>query len=472
MSISTTDYFHLDKQLFANEGAFDPILDRDTQLFINPSLVKKSRAPELKDSYNRVLSHFSKLITLLAESQGEDENWTAAMEGFKFAEVAGLGLGYSKNRTSGAIVSDSLKAGALSSVRRMVQAGIRDPECFEVSMFLSAGLGPDRLGDMIASIIKTDLYQYSSRIFHNCGIDSTTLRIRWKDFRLPVHPYAKDGRTPVILIPRDILSPLESTRMGYLGEASKDIAKILKSVAKRLYAANKKARIKTRIGKAQIFDSILSHPPELQALLKQYVRIDSSPYNLTVDSRGITRWYENGKALAEEFPLPQPRPAIPVLDFALLVCDHFKRAIEDRGAARFLYNDDHIVMNEKYAHNLLRQSASLYCELLDVNLGHESDHGVGSSDFVFSRGKGKVIVEIKLTKDNALARHFANQVDVYCRAEGHAPGIVLVIDVAAPNAERNLELLLKRYPTRIIHNGRIQYFLIDGHPRKSASQRS
>lgn len=81
MPKSLTQHLEVDKEDFDDTGAFDPILDLDTQLFIDPVLLRTTTVPELANSHERLRNHFSKIIQVLAQSKKKrDRLWRAAAD--------------------------------------------------------------------------------------------------------------------------------------------------------------------------------------------------------------------------------------------------------------------------------------------------------------------------------------------------------------------------------------------------------
>jgi hypothetical protein len=228
MTISITDHFHLNKEAFGRSGAFDAILDEDTPLFINPSLLKKTTIPELTNSYETVLEHFRHLIKILEQSSKKgDAAYKDAFAFFKYNEAPEICLGHGKQNTAGERHGTWIKERILSTVRDMVQAGIKEPETFEVAAWLAPQMGPDRVSDMLASISRNSLRSYSTRVFKESGLK--TKRFQWKDGFLPAHPFLKkeDG-SPVELhlVPAEILSSSVAARTD-LQQLTADLRRIV-----------------------------------------------------------------------------------------------------------------------------------------------------------------------------------------------------------------------------------------------------
>ncbi|KGT47783.1 MULTISPECIES: hypothetical protein [Acinetobacter] len=65
MTISFSDSYGIDTDLFTALGALDPILNIDTRLFIDPLLVRNTKIPEFKNSTLKIEEYFQKILTLL-----------------------------------------------------------------------------------------------------------------------------------------------------------------------------------------------------------------------------------------------------------------------------------------------------------------------------------------------------------------------------------------------------------------------
>jgi hypothetical protein len=100
MALSAGDFLHIPPSKFANTGAFDPVLDVDSLLFLDPLLLRKTRVPEFKGSYAKLEGRFKGIGKLLKHSKrAGDAFWRQAERKFAFPEVEGLCIGYSQKGT-------------------------------------------------------------------------------------------------------------------------------------------------------------------------------------------------------------------------------------------------------------------------------------------------------------------------------------------------------------------------------------
>lgn len=110
MPISFTDAFKIDKDTFDATGAFDPILDVDSKLFIDPALLEKTQCKEFLYARNEMEHYFSGIIALLKHSQVKgDRFWKRADKELCFTEIRGTCLGYSEKSIDGNGIGPNLR---------------------------------------------------------------------------------------------------------------------------------------------------------------------------------------------------------------------------------------------------------------------------------------------------------------------------------------------------------------------------
>jgi hypothetical protein len=114
-----TDRFRIDKALLKDRGAFDPILNADTPLFIDPLLLAQSAHEEMRAAHATWRDHFVSIIDLLAATRARgDVAWRNADRLFVASEFKGTCLGYGKGSIEGSGIGPELKGRLLSTVNR------------------------------------------------------------------------------------------------------------------------------------------------------------------------------------------------------------------------------------------------------------------------------------------------------------------------------------------------------------------
>lgn len=78
---------------------------------------------------------------------------------FKPLEINGINLGFSESK-HGAAFGEKLRKQVISDAFDIVKKGILYPEVFQLVSLFEENIGPDRLSDMISTIIYPDIVAY------------------------------------------------------------------------------------------------------------------------------------------------------------------------------------------------------------------------------------------------------------------------------------------------------------------------
>ena len=184
----------------------------DIPLGIDPFLLFKSRNPEYRNLHDIVLNVFNAGVQAVRSGTLHD-----ARELLRFPEVPEIGLGYARASRRGSGVGTYLTELIVDTLVGSPQLQERGFRHVEEMQLLSVGIGPDRVSDIVANILKRFLIEYTQRqceIWHlptRTGVPlshiynhSTGL---WEDSHenLPVSDV--DG-TPFLLVPRRLVRVL------------------------------------------------------------------------------------------------------------------------------------------------------------------------------------------------------------------------------------------------------------------------
>ena len=184
----------------------------DIPLCIDPFLLFKSRDPILSALHLTILRAFNHGIDLIRKGQASE-----VRNLFDFPEAAEIGFGYTKKSKRGSGVGGFLSeliTETLTDSPALLERGIRH---IEEMQLVSVGIGPDRVSDMAANLLKKFLIEYTQKQCEIWGIPlSSGVPIEhvfdpegfsWSDgyFDLPVSPY--DG-SPILFVPRRIVRTL------------------------------------------------------------------------------------------------------------------------------------------------------------------------------------------------------------------------------------------------------------------------
>jgi hypothetical protein len=205
------------KPLLTNVSQYEvdfviPRVGVDVPVGIDPFLLFKSRDPQLRGLHDIIIEVFRSGVARIREGRIAE-----ARELFQFPEVAEIGLGYTRRSKRGSGLGTYLSGLILDTLQGspdMLDRGIRH---IEEMQLISMGIGPDRVSDIAASIIKSFLVEYTQK---QCAIWGLTMKqgvpVRhlfdsqthtWGDgyFDLPISPI--DG-SAILLVPRRIVRAL------------------------------------------------------------------------------------------------------------------------------------------------------------------------------------------------------------------------------------------------------------------------
>ena len=148
-----------------DEEWFNPILHQDTLLFIDPFSVFKSQDELFKDSYSEIMYFFQQAFELIAHSGGLESHlsYKKAKNMLMFPEVNSICLGYS-NTQHGSGTGLKWSKTLTHNISRLIAKGVTHISHFEELGIFCEGIGPDRLSDMTANLLKTRLIAYTQKI--------------------------------------------------------------------------------------------------------------------------------------------------------------------------------------------------------------------------------------------------------------------------------------------------------------------
>jgi hypothetical protein len=203
--------------LLSNISQYDvdfviPRVGVDVPVGIDPFLLFKSRDPEYRKLHETLIDTFN--VGIDAIRRGE---FAEASRIFDFPEVSAIGLGYTRGSKRGSGVGAHLARLIIETVAGSPGLQERGIKHVEEMQLVSAGIGPDRISDITANILKRFLIDYTQK---HCAIWNLQVRSgipvqhiynrssrQWEDSYedLPVSPV--DG-APILLVPRRLVRVL------------------------------------------------------------------------------------------------------------------------------------------------------------------------------------------------------------------------------------------------------------------------
>lgn len=469
MPKSLSDVLGIQSSDLTDRDAFDPVLDRDTRLFIDPHLLKHCEVEEFLESYEKLQKHFLTIGKLLATSDNKnDPFWKKADKMMRWPEVKGLCIGYASKGTAGSGIGPALRDRLLTTAKIIIDKGKTDPEIFELVGLFEEDFGPDRISDMTANVIRDDLCVFTKRVLSDLDIDVSDYLDIDNSTGLPINPETNE---PIYLVPqyllRDLPVAFDWSNMDKVAAHNDDLRK---EVNELIGSSWREATHSLK--KSEIKEAVLNYPDLIDELIEMYVSKKAQPYDFLFDRSGEYIWYPATKKITKENPLDLSLSDTPSIDevekMVLAICEKFKSLIENNGLYELLYNADESLKHEKAAQLLFYGVAESYCETNKLMIARESDAGRGPVDFKFGNNfENSVLVELKKsTNTSGLKKGIQKQLPEYMKAEKSKRAIYLVIDVGYTKAAigRLQEI------NRMVGNASIKIIHVNGNPQVSASK--
>jgi hypothetical protein len=465
--VSFTEHFKVPPEVLEAAGAFDPILNADSRLFIDPLLLASSTAGEAQQAARRLRKHFEDVVRLLSASkQSDDLAWRTARRLMRYREVAATCLGYGKS-TSGNALGRQMTEKLLRTAKEMIDLGVVDPEIFALLPFLEENVGPDRVSDITTNIILPDLAAFTQRLLAEQSVPVVPHVVRSGTYCLPTNPF---GTGPVLLVPSDILRalPIATDWDGVAAAAAHNealrnrvnlhIAEIMKSHAERDKTI---VRAQARASKEA-----------LETLLDAVRAVPRESYDMAGDPLGISIVAKLA-GIAQDYPLSLAlgRAASPeaIWEIVKSIVEQFRHLVEDRDLWRLLWHGNK-PRKESAAQMLLFVVASSYCSANNLDLTPEAETGRGPVDFKISAGgHGRFLVEVKLSTSSRLLSGYTTQLELYKKGEAVERALYLVVDVGELG-DKDQKLLDLRAKALAEKKAASEVTFVNAQPRPSASK--
>lgn len=461
MPIRLSTVLGVTREQLEKKGVFDSTIDFDSRLHLDPSLLSSCKILEFAQAGSKVATYFNSILTLLNQSKSEgDVLWRAALKRLTFGEGLNSGLGYSEKGTDGSGIGPEIAARILRTAKEIIDAGVIDPAIFDLVPLLEAGIGPDRISDMMSMILAEEFQSYSSRIATELGVTI---------------PVASNGKQ-IVFVPKHFLSDLP------VAEQWEDIqvaAAYNEGVREAISAIINKSwkQIAKEYSKRDLKRLLIENPDLLKELLAQYKNRPGNGYDFVLDHLGILLWDTVGRETARRNPLDlskyQKVTEENVLEVVTSICDQYQKLIEHNALVDSLYDSNGDRRPERFAQLLFFAVADSYCQAHGLDLNREINAGSGALDFKVSHGLAKVNVEIKYSSNPKLVEGYEKQLPAYNKAEGvkdqHSLYLVLKVN-------KNQELKLKKISGIIDDRTRRgmpypKFKVIDAIKKPSASKR-
>lgn len=459
-------------QQLENEGVFDGFVDIDSQLHVDPSLLKNIDIVEFKDSDEAFNEYFKNILTLIKNYKSEnDALYNEAWKRLQFKEEGSTALGYAKKGTHGSAIGPKLAKNILKTAKQIIDAGVDDPVIFELVGVIEDKIGADRISDMTISILFDRFLKYTERVAKELNVNTSQFSIRDVGYSLP-----KDSTNNsfILFLPKKLLNGLPVASDWSEIDIVCAYNSALRSKLNKIIGKSWKSAT-TRCTKKELKKLLLENPELLKDLIKQYKEKPKTEYNFNLDPLGEIIWAELSDTAPTKYPLNlrdyNPITSENILEVVKKICYHFGSLIENNGWFEYLYDETGHQKKERAPQLLFYGVAEAYCEANNLGLDRETNAGIGSLDFKLSKGfDAKVNVELKYSTNSNLTKGFQEQLPAYNKSEKTNTSVYLIIQTS--NNERKIKNLLKIAEKETKGNKRVpEIIIIDGRKQVSASKR-
>ena len=474
-SATFSETFRIDPGELDRLGVLDPTLAIDTKLFIDPLLFGQSAHAEIHTAaVKEYRAHFELVIRCLAASrQRDDVAWRAARRLLQFHEIGGTCLGYGAGSIHGSGFGTDLTERLLRTGKEIVELGIRDPDLFPVMSLLEARIGSDRVSDMATNAAFSALAAFNARVLAALGLEAEDFEIGDKRGSFVRNPL-QTRRTPVILVPRDILRalPIAHDWDGVASAAShnESLRRRVSAHITHIWAVREKR------DREVLRRQALASREAFATLLDAVHEVPTEPYDVEGDPAGLATWARVAARYVAQHPLALTGPATSETEIDYVhrvvgeIVTHFRQLVENNGLNKVLYAGGR-PRSESIAQRVFFGIADAYCRANDVDIAPEIDVGTGKIDFQFSRGyRSRVILEVKLSSNGKLVAAYTTQLGAYKDAQQTTRAIYLVIDVGGMG-KKDDALVAARNAAAARGDPVSELEFVDARPRPPASKR-
>jgi hypothetical protein len=472
MVISLSSYFGIAAKELEKRGVLNAHIGIDNKLFVDPNLLKNTKAPELKGARADLSRYFTPVIKLLKVSKKfGDVAWDSAVKKLIFRENKGTALGYAGPGRSGRGIGPELAERLAQRGKQIIELGIEDSEMFELIGLFEEDFGADLLSDMAVAILRERFLRYTERVTSELKLSPTRIfPFDGKKWLLPVHP---DGKKALVFVPDDLLSPLpvalDRSEISMVATFNAEVRAKWNAI---VAAARKDKRKPT---KTEIREILLATPKNLADLIEVYRKAAGAGYDFDDDPNGLFSWEYIGRMAAEANPLAiptkQPKNLNELRTVVHLLIAQFKKNVEENKLYEVLYKENGKPRREEFPQLLFFAVADSYCKANNVDLNREPNAGNGPVDFKLSAGyNARLLVELKKSTNSALLHGYETQLTAYEKSEATEESVYLILQMS--DNDSSIKDVLALRDKKVKEGARApDVIVIDARKKLSASKR-
>ncbi|MFI2366591.1 hypothetical protein [Promicromonospora sp. NPDC019610] len=454
---------------------FDPLMEVDTQLFIDPFLIYKETSGRWVSAADQIAQYFQDGFEILAGHQDRPDSlqYRKTVRLMVFPEPSEFGLGYTASSRKGSGTAEGFARRIVGAMAEAIKRGLEDLHHFEELGVLVDRIGKDRISDIAANILKPDFIAYTQDVCRELGVPLVETevphaefdehRLQWVSarFELPVNP---DTGEAVLLTPKRFLRELPTL----------DAAEWWKW-AEPYFRDDVNMDLASKLKKEDIIALARRYPEKVREWTEVKEDQPPKPYDVDSDPEGLHSWRAHTRSTAQDLPLGfTGTPTARDIDqFIGMVNEKFRLFVEEKGGWRLLWNDDTKRPKKELGIQLLYKGVvQSYCEAYGVRLDREVELGRGPVDFVFTRtASERALMEVKKMDNGEFWNGLEQQLLSYMESDECSRGWFLAVRFADTRTQekRTSELSARTRSLRRATGFDIHSAWVDARPKKSAS---
>ncbi|WFE47114.1 hypothetical protein [Verrucosispora sp. WMMD1129] len=454
---------------------FDPILEVDTLLFIDPFLLFADKAPEWNRAHDRVMDYFNDAFVMLAESglKKSHQKYRRVLTLMEFPEPEEFRLGFTRRGTRGSGSGKGLANQVTSAMVQAIRRGVDDIRHFEELGIFVERFNRDRISDVICNLLKPAFIEYTQAIckshqveMQEVEIDHSVFdsdRMRWMKAKwlLPVDPQTNE---PIILAPKRFLRELPTLDAGdwydSLDTSLRDDWNL---------------KVSREMNKADILAAARQHIDSFRAWISRKEESTPQPYDVDVDPKLYVQWQRIVREAVADSTIA---PAVitsdeQMIEFVKTAMEYVRHFCESaRGWELFWEIKGEKSIPEPNMQILIYGLVKAYCNAAQVSFDREVETGRGPVDFVFTGDRRiRVIMEAKKLNHGEFWGGLESQTPIYAEGLQVNRAIYLAIRNSTSRAMNKRWVDLDRIASRASQAKGISITVerVDVMPRLSAS---
>lgn len=414
---------------------FDPVLSLDTPLFIDPFLIYAAERGVFVGSHAEIIQFFNAMFKLVAAANGDRNSlsYKKALADLRFPEVQDLCLGYTATGTRGSGSGKEIGRDIAGALEEAIAAGLVRLSHFEEIGILREGIGPDRISDITAWLLRKRLMEYTQAVCARYpSIPTQQIRIGrayynldlevWAaaEARLPINPH---NNKPILLVPKAYVRELPTINtFGFWDYCMSHESEALRNDFSR--------DVSKRVSKEDIIAVARRHPRVVEEYVRTVENQKPTPYDLDADAKGLVGWAKPTRGYCEARPLiREVRDVQELVQFVAAAIDEFRNFVELHDGWRYLWRKDRTKKDERAAQMLLLGIVTHYCKARGVTLKPAQNVGRGAAQFTLGDITAKILIEAKLARNRRFWNAVGTEKPKHEKAEGCAGAFIVLVNL-------------------------------------------